>query len=118
LSRPFAVTWLLRWAWKAASSDTPRRRMTPSIFISSSARWMVATPTTSMSRLVAKLLEVVIMWYARSRTDMVRPSCFATSWLGSQSRLRVKGRFSTMLVNLLRTWTGASAVSRPRATSP
>ena len=79
---------------------------------------MAGTPTTSMSRLVAKLLDVVIMWYASSRTVRVRPRCRATSGVGSASRLRAKGRPSTMLANLWQTCTGASAVSRPWKTSP
>jgi hypothetical protein len=75
---------------------------------------MTGMPTTSTSRLVAKLLERVIIWYASWSTVIVRPRWAYSSGSPSRFTSSMYGRRSTMLVNLLRTWTGASAASSPR----
>ena len=78
---------------------------------------MVATPTTSTSRLVAKLLDL--------RDHLVRelldghgaPQVAVELGVGVAVDVEhVELLRSTMLVNLLRTWTGASRVSSPRST--
>ena len=61
-SRPLAVTSLFSPASKAAWSSTPRSTLTPVDPQLASARWIVGTPTTSTSRFVAKLLDLVIIW--------------------------------------------------------
>jgi hypothetical protein len=71
-----------------------------------------------MSRLVARLLLVVIMWCASSCTRMVLPMFLGTSELASRLAATRKVLPSpTALVKRLRTCTRASSVSRLSSTA-